>query len=71
MCGPFHEPLLLVSEGTLDTLSECPLDRVFFWVVIGPVRSRLGSKLRLIGEPGAYISANGARSAGDVRAENN
>lgn len=29
------------------------------------------SKVDLIGEPGAYISDNGARSAGEVRAENN
>lgn len=39
--------------------------------VLGPVASELESKLGLIGEPGAYISDNGARSSGDVRAENN
>lgn len=39
--------------------------------MLGPVESELESKLDLIGEPGAYISDNGARSAGDVRAENN
>ena len=68
--------LLLVSEGTSCELSECALVRnVLDWdrfrSVLGPVASELESKLSLIGEPGAYISDNGARSAGDVRAENN
>jgi hypothetical protein len=68
--------LLLVSEGTSCTLSECALARDaldwdLFRSVLGPVASELKSKLSLIGELGAYISDSGARSEGDVRAENN
>lgn len=41
-----------------------------FRSVLGPAASELESKVDLIGEAGAYISDNRARSAGDVRAEN-
>lgn len=39
--------------------------------MLGPVASELESKLDFVGEPGAYISDNGARSTGDVSAANN
>jgi len=38
--------------------------------VLVPTTSELESKVDLIGEGGAYISDSGARSAGEVRAEN-
>jgi len=46
------------------------LDRDLLRRVLGPAISELESKVDLIGEAGAYISDSGARSAGDVRAEN-
>lgn len=66
---------LSVAEGTSDTLNECALAREMldwdlFRSLLGPATSEPGSNVDLIGEPGAYISDSGARSAGEVRAEN-
>ena len=75
LCDPFHVALLLISEGTSGSLmvrvlvrNACDLD--LLWGVLGPARSELESKVDLTGEAGAYISDSGARSAGEVRAEN-
>lgn len=72
---PFHVALLSISEGTSGSLrvralvwKACDLD--LFRNVLGPGTSGPESKVDLTGEAGAYISDSGARSAGDVRAEN-
>lgn len=72
---PFHVALLLVSEGTSGPLIARALvwDALvldLLWNVLGPARSGLESKVDWVGDVGAYISDSGARSAGDVRAEN-
>jgi len=75
LCDPFHVTLLSISEGTSGSLrvrallwKACDLD--LFRSVLGPGTSGPKSKVDLTGEAGAYISDSGARSAGDVRAEN-
>ena len=74
-CDPFQVALLSISEGTSGSLmvrdlvwNACDLD--LLRRELGPGTSELESKVDLTGEVGAYISDSGARSAGDVRAEN-